>query len=117
MKVVTRYIEAVRDDVEFWIGENAADNFSIIDAAKAIDLWFHVSQQPSCHVIAVMPQGKKFDKKQIHKIVVQGALLCKQHSRFASVRDLSVDYAPIANLNKTDKLGCVTMESYKSITL
>ena len=117
MKIVTKYIEAVRDNIEFWIGENASDNFDIIDSAKDTDLWFHVSQQPSSHVIAVIPDGKKIDKKQIHKIVVQGAVLCKQNSKFASMRNLSIVYAPISNVSKTEKMGCVVLESSKSISI
>ena len=33
------------------IGQNKQDNFDIINSADLKDIWFHVSDIPSCHVI------------------------------------------------------------------
>ena len=52
------YIDALKEEVEFNVGENAADNDTIIDNSSAGDLWFHVGGgRSSCHVVAVIPDG------------------------------------------------------------
>ena len=117
MKTIYKYIDAVKADIEFMVGEHAVDNHDIIDRSNPCDLWFHVSNRPSCHVIAVIPIGKKYDKKQIHKIVVQGSVLCKQYSKYASNTKLAVMYTPICNVVKTDIIGSVNVDTYKTMEI
>ena len=33
------------------IGKNKNENWAIIDDASGTDLWFHISEMPSCHVL------------------------------------------------------------------
>jgi len=117
MRTVQRYIDIVKGNIEFWVGENELENFDIIDAAKDIDLWFHVDRRSSCHVIAVLPENHKYDKKQLHKIAIQGSMLCKQYSRYKSEQKLSIMYTSIDKVNKTEKVGAVTVDVYKTITI
>lgn len=117
MRSVHLFIDSIRATIEFWVGENAKDNFDIIDQAKPNDLWFHVSQRPSCHVVAVIPEGKKYDKKQLHKIIVQGSVLCKKHSKYDSIQKLSIMYSNIHNITKTDTVGAVNIDTYKTIVI
>lgn len=115
MKTETKFIPSLNDTVEFKIGQNAQDNFDIIDASNPNDLWFHLYGESSCHVIASMNSEIKLDKKQKRQIITQGALLCKQNSRHKSSKDVNIIYTEIKNIEKTETLGSVHVNSQKNI--
>jgi len=117
MKLITRYIDAIKENIEFYVGENAQDNFDIIDTSQPDDIWFHISNISSCHVVAKIPPNHKLNKKQLHKIIIQGAELCKQNSRMKSQTDVSVTYTKIKNVNKTHIIGSVMLIEYKTIRI
>jgi len=117
MKTVVKYIEAIKNNVEYRIGGNAQENFDLIDDSQPNDLWFHVQQDASCHVVAKMSEEDVYDKKQRHKIAVQGAILCKQFSKRKSDRSVPIMVAPIHCVAKTKKTGCVTVETYSTVVI
>lgn len=114
MKMKTIVIQGSPKEVTFLVGTCAQDNFDIIDISEPDDIWFHVRDGSSCHVIAkisgdnaTMPAGEKLDKKIIHKIIKQGALLCKQESRYKSTKNLAIIYTKLRNVQKTNIVGSV----------
>lgn len=117
MKTISRYIDSINNSIEFLVGENAQDNFNIIDCSNPHDIWFHIENNPSCHVIAVIPEESNYNKKQLHKIAVQGCVICKQYSKYASKQKISVIYTEIENVCKLDKVGSVQCEKHKTIVL
>ena len=117
MKKEAILIPAVNRTITFIIGENAQDNFDIIDNAKHNDIWFHVHNESSCHVIASIPTDEKFNKKQINKIVIQGACICKKNSKFNSSKDLQIVYSNVCNVVKTHITGQVQVVNAKYITI
>ena len=139
MRKVTKYIEAIREYIEFRVGQNAKENFDLIDDSKADDIWFHISQipnssgdrrspyelvvrrlqapLPSCHVVASIPVDKNYDKHILKKIAVQGAVICKQFSKYKSERVVHVMYTKIQYLTKSPTIGAVSVEEYKTIVL
>ena len=52
-------------NITFYIGRNSQENFDIIDQADCDDLWFHLNDLPSCHVVASIPSNVK-DKINIY---------------------------------------------------
>lgn len=102
-------------EVEYFIGKSAKENFEIIDAAEPHHLWFHIAGQPSGHVIAAIPE--ELDRKYRIYIVKQGAVLCKQYSKFASMKNVEIVYAFVKDLQKGDGLGSVTVQHEKTITI
>ena len=82
MKIKLRDIPALQQEIVYKIGENSKDNFVIIDNSLPTDLWFHIEGCSSCHVIASIPQDIKLDKKQLRQIIKQGALVCKENSKY-----------------------------------
>ena len=71
--------------VVFYIGENAQDNFNMIDKCSENDYWFHSKDESSCHVVAVLSNvEEKIKKQKMHTIIHQGALLCKKHTNISS---------------------------------
>ena len=63
MKTISRYISALGDDMEYIVGQHANDNFEIIDNSKEDDIWFHINNEPSGHVIAIIPDTINLSKK------------------------------------------------------
>ena len=101
---------------EYIIGRSADENHEIIEQANPYDLWFHVSNYPSCHVICKL-ENKKYESKLFHKIIKQGAVCCKQYCKFKNVLDVSIIYTYIKNITKTYKSGEVTAKHIKNISI
>ena len=117
MKTEVLFIPAANKEITFIIGENAQDNFDIIDDAKQTDIWFHIHNESSCHVIASMQCDEKLNKKQIQKIVIQGACICKKYSKCKSNKEVQIIYSYIGNVVKTHITGQVVVTNEKIITI
>lgn len=115
MRKITKYIEAIKGYIEFRVGQNAKENFDLIDISSPNDLWFHISQQASCHVVATLPQDDTLDKRILKKIAVQGAVICKQCSRQKSEKAICVMYTPIKNVKKGGNIGTVFVDEYRTL--
>lgn len=113
MKIIDIFFDKLNISIKYSVGSNASDNFKIIDEANENDLWFHVDELPSCHVIAEIP--KNLSKKDLKYICKKGALLCKQYSKFASMKDLCIVYTQIKNVEKTETIGSVIIKNGKKI--
>jgi predicted ribosome quality control (RQC) complex YloA/Tae2 family protein len=117
MKMKTVVIQSSPKEITFLVGTCAQDNFDAIDISDPDDIWFHVRDGSSCHVIAKMPAGEKMDKKIIHKIIKQGALLCKQESRYKSSKNLAIIYTKVQNVHKTNIVGSVIADPVSTICI
>lgn len=117
MKTISRYISALGNNIEYIIGQHASDNFVIIDNSKEDDIWFHINNEPSGHVIASIPENITFSKKQLRQIITQGALVCKENSKYKSQRNLEVVYAYVKNIEKTNIPGKVVITNSKIISV
>ena len=86
----------VDDSIEiFWIegykvqlGKNEKGNISVLKNARAKDIWLHLKEQPSCHVIITT------DKQSLpEKIIKSAARLCVDFTTTSKDKYL-VDYTP-----------------------
>ena len=86
----------VNDSIEvFWIegykvqlGKNEKGNIEVLKNARAKDIWLHLKEQPSCHVIITT------DKQNLpEKIIKAAARLCVDFTTTSKDRYL-VDYTP-----------------------
>lgn len=102
-------------NVDYFVGKSAKENFEIIDNAEPHHIWFHIAGQPSGHVIAAIPEG--MDRNDRLYIIKQGAVLCKQHSKFASLKNVEIVYAFVRDLQKGEHLGSVIIQNEKTITI
>jgi len=100
------YIPSLKTLVLYRYGKNAQGNFDIIDMAFPEDIWFHLSNHPSSHVIACTKEIS-MNKKQKQQVITQGALLCKQVSK--EKKSVEVTYTKIQYLQKTGTLGSVLL--------
>jgi len=119
MKTQEIHIEKLGRTIVFTLGTSAQENFDLIDSSQAEDLWFHVEGRPSCHVVASLnlSESERKDKKVMLSIVKQGALLCKQHSKYASEKNLPIVYTRVKHVVKTDILGSVQITNEKIVCI
>lgn len=117
MKTEFVKVSGIVDPIEFWIGCNAQDNFDMIDEAGHYDLWFHVNNESSGHIIARISDIAGLNKKQLNKIIIQGGVICKKHSKYKSKQDLEIVYARVFDIVKTNTPGKVILRSSKVFTI
>jgi predicted ribosome quality control (RQC) complex YloA/Tae2 family protein len=110
MKTESVYISRLNQSVTYHIGQNAKDNFVVIDNAESpLDIWFHAAEESSCHVVCLVPSV--MDKKVRHLIIKQGALLCKMNTpKLRSIKNAEIIYTEIGNVKKTHIDGQVSLE-------
>jgi predicted ribosome quality control (RQC) complex YloA/Tae2 family protein len=97
------------------IGRNAQGNWDAISASDQNDIWFHIDGHPSPHII-LKTNGLKLNK--IEKNVIKAcALKCKEYSKFANIRKITIIYTEIKNVSKADKIGAVYTKNLRSIVI
>jgi predicted ribosome quality control (RQC) complex YloA/Tae2 family protein len=94
------------------IGQNKVDNFKIIDDAVNTDIWFHVSELSSCHII--LKNNKKMSEIP-RQVIKHCAYLCKINSKAKTLPTCDIVYTPISEVIKTDIIGQVLLKKSKSI--
>ncbi len=57
------------DDVKAMAGRSAKDNLQLLRQAKAWDLWFHLRDYPSSHLVVFRPKKRKLTAKEEGQIV------------------------------------------------
>ena len=113
MKTHVIYIPSLKCDITYTIGQNAEDNDAVIDSALPNDIWFHVDNKPSCHIVASVPDN--MDRTNIKYIISQGVVLCKKLS-YPSEKKLPILFTRVKNIQKTNIAGRVFIpEDCKSI--
>jgi len=116
MKQEEIFFPNLKLSVVFYIGENAQDNFDVIDKCNENDYWFHATVESSCHVVAKLSNvEEKIKKQKMHTIIHQGALLCKKHTNKLKKDKVGFIYTKIKNVTKTEKVGCVIALDTKEI--
>lgn len=114
MKIVTKHIDCIDTIIEYKVGTYAQENHDIIDAADPEDLWFHISGCSSCHVICKIPENAN-NKKILQKIAKQGAVICKENSKYKSYKNVKIDYTKIKYVTKKEIPGSVIITNSKSV--
>jgi predicted ribosome quality control (RQC) complex YloA/Tae2 family protein len=94
------------------IGQNKNENSEIISSSHEDDVWFHVEDMPSCHVILRHITGVKKYPKQVIK---RCAYLCKIHSKAKTLPRCTIIYTHLSNVTTTDVIGEVVTRNTKWI--
>jgi predicted ribosome quality control (RQC) complex YloA/Tae2 family protein len=95
------------------IGTNKYENFQLIDESVETDLWFHVENEPSCHVILKNDGQIRDIPKQVIK---RSAYLCKINSKARTQKECSIMYTQLKNVSKTKVIGQVNVTHYKVVS-
>ena len=92
------------------LGKNEKGNISLLQSAKAKDIWIHMKERPSCHVII------KTDKQNIPlHIIKSAARVCVDFTMFEKGRYL-VDYTPRREVNIQNGAN-VLYNKYKTLEI
>lgn len=98
-----KYEDSTGKIYDILIGVSDQNNWDIITNASQNDLWFHVDDQPSCHVIIKTNNEKKIEKR----VIMHAALMCKMNSKAKHQKNTKIIYTHIKNVTKGDTLGSV----------
>ena len=100
------------NNIEFIIGQNAQENWDILDQARKINpdyLWFHLNSFPSAYIIMYATLNQLLDNS-CNEFLNYAANLCKINSKYKNLNDLKICYTCVKKLNKTQKIGEVTIK-------
>jgi len=99
---------------QIFIGRNKEENWKIIDDSSHTDIWFHLNDFPSPHII-LKNNNNLYDISD--EVIKQCSLLCKQYSKYKNMpcNYLKVIYTPISNITKGKDIGSVTYKSIKNL--
>jgi|APCry1669190731_1035312.scaffolds.fasta_scaffold80355_2 predicted ribosome quality control (RQC) complex YloA/Tae2 family protein len=97
------------------IGKNKTENWGIIDGASSDDLWFHLNDFPSPHVI-LKTNNLTIDEIP-NEVIKECCLLCKQYSKYKNMPNdyLKIIYTPVYNIKKGEDIGSVVYKSMKKL--
>ena len=102
MKIITLNIPELDNDYTILIGQNAVENDSLVRTSNACDLWFHLDNISSPHIILKNNNDDKIPKRYLNYI---GTLFrnykSNLHGRY------SVIYTEIKYVKTTNVLGTV----------
>lgn len=116
MKTEIITIQSLKREITFYIGKSKEDNFAVIDAGNENDLWFHASNDSSCHVVCEVPDN--IDRSDMKYIIKMGALLCKNNTnKLKTQKNVEIIYTQIKNITKTAIAGCVQTTNTKTIII
>jgi hypothetical protein len=101
--------EILIENIVCKIGENANENWTLLDNAKENYLFFHLTSFPSCYVILEIENEPSTD------IIYKTALQCKTNTKYKNLKNIKVDYCLISNLNKGDIVGQVIYKSNRKV--
>jgi predicted ribosome quality control (RQC) complex YloA/Tae2 family protein len=101
--------EIIIDDIKCKIGNNAIENWYLLENSKENYIFFHLSSFPSCYVI--LETEKEVDEKKI----IEAATLCKNNTKYKNLNNIKIDYCLCSNLIKGDKVGEVIYKSNRKV--
>jgi predicted ribosome quality control (RQC) complex YloA/Tae2 family protein len=95
------------------IGGNRCENANLIETSTSNDIWFHLDEIPSTHVI--MKNGDNLNSIP-RQVIKRCAYLCKINTNAAkSLPKCKVIYTTISNIQTTNIPGRVIAKNTKSI--
>lgn len=101
---MSNYIEIEIEDYICFIGRNAKGNDQILRSASQKDLWFHLDNISSPHLILKMSE-KIFPSKEI---LLECAIILKSYKNSISeFQKVNVIYTLVSNIKLTKVLGQV----------
>lgn len=90
------------------IGENAKENWALIDASESEWWWFHLKSFPSSHVVLETSEPTNEE-------LIAAATWCKDTTKYRNLKNLKVSYCQIKNIKKAEKVGSVTFLSNRKV--
>ena len=90
------------------IGQSAKENWDLIDNSNQNYIWLHLDSFPSCHVVIE-------DENPSNELLLEGARLCKENTKYRNLKNLKICYTTISNLKKGNEIGSVSYKSNRKV--
>ena len=104
------------NNVEYYLGENAQDNWDLFEKSKEINenyIWFHLNSFASPYVIMYATMD---DVKTMRECYLNyGASLCLENSKYSYLRDTKIIYCELKKLKKGSKVGEIIISDKKKL--
>lgn len=101
-----------------YIGSNARDNWNLIDNSYPDDLWFHLDNMPSAHIVITQQTNQIEDIYYSNQIISIAADYCKSSSKNSkNLHKAKIVYTKIKNLKKGKEIGSVIISEPKYISI
>lgn len=104
----------------YLVGQDKLENDTLVKTNSPECYWFHLKDQPSCHVILQFETDQPKDeqyKKRLRSALKHGCLLCKQHSKCIQHLPVTIMYTLLSNVEPTHIPGTVNVSSYSTMTI
>lgn len=88
------------------VGQNRNENDQLVAQSQQTDLWFHLKDLPSCHVILECDKDNEATKEMIN----YAAQLVKENTKYKNYKKITVEYTEIKNVYRTKTPGLVTIK-------
>jgi predicted ribosome quality control (RQC) complex YloA/Tae2 family protein len=103
-----------------YMGRSAKDNLALLRSAQAWDLWLHLKDYPSAHVIIRRPRGQEISQEEIARTarwLAQEATASKRELRAGDTFEIQFAECRYVRPIKGDRLGRVTVLNPKVLRL
>ena len=95
-------------------GKSAKGNDKLLDESLPNDIWFHVADAPSAHIILSNPTDLAINKIP-RQVIKRCACICKASAKLST--KCAIIYTERANIEKTEILGRVTTTNVRTIQI
>ena len=92
------------------LGENAKENWLLLDQSKPNHYFFHLSSFPSGYVILEIEDGQL-----TNDMIITSAQLCKLNTKYRNFKDIRVDYCLCSNVSKGVVMGEAIFDSNRKV--
>ncbi len=96
--------EIIYNNLTFKIGKNAKENWELIDKASDDDIWIHLNDYPSGHVIIENIKDITNDD------IFYGCLLCKKYSKYKNCKSVRCSILERKFIKKGKSIGEVILK-------
>lgn len=101
------------------VGQTAKENWNLIDSSDPFDLWFHLDNHPSSHVVISQDlhvnSANHLPLVYPNQIITLAAEYCKSYSKQKLASKVKVVYAQVENLTKGKVIGSVCISEGKYV--
>lgn len=96
------------------IGQNAQDNWDLIDKSEPEDIWIHLADYASCHVII-----KSENQKITNNVIRYAGRLCLENTKVKNLKyfHMNIIYTTIKNVKKDKTVGSVLTKNEKTLRI
>jgi predicted ribosome quality control (RQC) complex YloA/Tae2 family protein len=95
-------------------GKSAKGNDKLLDESSPKDVWFHIADGPSSHIILSNPTEMAINKIP-RQVIKRCACICKASAKLST--KCAIIYTERANIEKTEILGRVTTANVRTIQI